>query len=95
MNAMLVGCIRYDHRDAQCNRERAVAVERELSSDEVEAQMSVDGSLNENLFSDHQVQDPQTDRDAMDTRADSEVSEPTMDDLNDFEHYQMENDDTT
>ena len=45
MNAMQVGYTRYDHKDVSCNRERVVAVERELSSDEVKAQMSVDWSL--------------------------------------------------
>ncbi len=41
---------------------------RELSSNDVEAQMSVEGILNENLFGDNQAQDPQSDRDAMDAR---------------------------
>ena len=80
MNAMHVGYTRYDHKDAPCNRERVEAVERELSSDEVEAQMSVDGSLQENLFSDNQAQDPQPDRDAMDARV--EVQKLSMDDSN-------------
>ena len=39
MNAMQVGYTRYDHKDASCNRERVAAMERELSSDEFEAQM--------------------------------------------------------
>ena len=43
-------------------------MERELSSDEVEAQISVIGSLHEDLFGDNQAQDPQPDRDAMDAR---------------------------
>ena len=43
MNAMQVGYTRHDFKDALCNRERVAAVERELSSDEFEAQMSVDG----------------------------------------------------
>ena len=50
MNAMNVGYTRYDHKDAPCNRERVEAMERESSSDEIEAQMSVDGSLQEDLF---------------------------------------------
>ena len=40
MNAMHVGYTRYDHKDAPCNRERVEAVERELSSDNVDAQMA-------------------------------------------------------
>ena len=69
MNAIHVGYTRYDHKDAPCNRERVEAVERELSSDNVDAQMSVDGSMNEDLFGADQAQDPQPDRDAMDARA--------------------------
>ena len=74
MNAMHVGYTRYDHKDAACNRERVGAVERELSSDNVDAQMSVDGSMHDNLFGEDQAQDPQPDRDAMDARV--EVQEP-------------------
>ena len=55
MNAMHVGYTRYDHKDAAYNRERVGAVERELSSDEVEAQMSVDVIMHENLFCDNQA----------------------------------------
>ncbi len=66
--------------DAPCNRERVAAVERDLSSDEVEVQKSVDGSLNENLFGDNQAHDPQSDRAAMDARV--ELSEPSMNDSN-------------
>ncbi len=47
MNQMFVGYTRHDHRGAACNREREAAVERESSSDYIEAQMSVDGSLQE------------------------------------------------
>ena len=86
INAMHVGYTRYDHKDAACNRERAAAVDRELSSDEVEAQMSVDGSLHEDLFGDNQAQDPQPDIDAMDARV--EVQEPSMDDSNICEQSQ-------
>ena len=69
----------YPLRPQRCTMQPG-AVERELSSDEVEAQMSVDGSLQENLFSDNQAQDPQPDRDAMDARV--EVQELSMDDSN-------------
>ena len=92
MNAMHVGYTRYDHKDAPCIRERVGAVERELSSDEVEAQMSVDGSLHENLFCDDQAQDQQPDRDAMDARV--EVQEPSMDDSNICEQSQQEGEDS-
>ena len=44
MNKMLVGYTRHNHKDAACNREREAAVERESSSDYIEARMSVDGS---------------------------------------------------
>ena len=67
-------------------------MERELSSDEVEAQMSVDGSLHENLFGDDQAQHPQPDRDAMDARV--EVQEPSMDDSNICEQSQQEDEDS-
>ena len=62
MNAMQVGYSHYNHKDAPCNRECVAAVERELSSDEVEEQMSVDGSLHEDLFGDNQAQGPKTSR---------------------------------
>ena len=86
MNAMHVGYTRYDHKDAACNRERVGAVERELSSDEIEAQTSVDGSMHEELFGDDQAQDPQPDRDAMDARV--EVQDPSMDSSNTCEQSQ-------
>ena len=86
MNAMHVGYTRYDHKDAACNRERVGAVERELSSDEIEAQMSVNGSMHEELFGDDQAQDPQPDRDAMDARV--EVQDPSMDSSNTCEQSQ-------
>ena len=92
MNAMQVGYTRHNHKDAPCNRERVAAMERELSSDEVEAQMSVDGSPHEDLFGDNQAQDQQTDRDAMHARV--EVQEPSMDDSNIYEQSQIEDGDT-
>ena len=88
MNAMHVGYTRYDHKDAPCNRERVAAAERELSSDEVEAQMSVDGSLQEDLFGDNQAQDPQP----VDARV--EVQEPSMNDSNICEQSQAEDGDS-
>jgi hypothetical protein len=54
---MLVGYTRHDHKDAACNSERGLAEERVSSSDEVEARMSVDGSLQEDLFGDNQGSD--------------------------------------
>jgi hypothetical protein len=83
MNKMLVGYTRHDHKDAACNRERErreAVVERESSSDYVEARMSIDGSLQENLFCDNNDQDLQQIRDAM--NAQEEVSDPPMDDSN-------------
>ena len=88
MNAMHAEYTRYDHKDAACNREREASMERELSSDRVEAQMSVDGSMHEELFGDNQAQDPQPDRDAMDARV--EAQEPSMDDSNICEQSQQE-----
>ena len=87
MNAMQVGNTRYDHKDASCNRERVAAMERELCSNEVEAQMSVDGSLHEDLFGDNQAQDQQSDRDAMHARV--EVQTPALDDSNICEKSQI------
>ena len=88
MNAMHVGYTRYDHKDAPCNCERVEAVERELSSDNVDAQMSVDWSMHDDLFGEDQAQDPQPDRDAMDARV--VVPDPSMDDSNICEQSQQE-----
>ncbi len=52
--------------------------------------MSVDGSLQENLFCDNHDQDLQQIRDAM--NAQEEVSEPTMDDSNMCEQDHEEDD---
>ncbi len=62
------------------------------SSDEVQARMSVDRSLQEDLFGDSQAQDLLQVRDAM--HAQDEVSEPSMDDSNICEQGQVEDDDT-
>ena len=86
INAMQVGYTRYDHKDAACNRERVEVVERELSSDDIEAQMSVDESMQEELFGDYQAQYPQPDRDAMDARV--EVQHQSMDSSNICEQSQ-------
>jgi hypothetical protein len=59
MNKLLVGYTCNDHKDAECNRERAAAEERVSNSDEVKARMSIDGSLQEDLFEDNQTQDLQ------------------------------------
>ncbi len=91
MNKMLVGYTRHDHKEAACNSEHAAAEERVSSSDEVEAQISIDGSLQEDLFEDNQTKDLQQVRDAM--NAQEEVSEPSMDDSNLCEQSQ-EDDDT-
>ena len=88
MNAMHVGYTRYDHKDAPCDRERVEALERELSSDNADAQMSVDGSMHDNLFGEDQAQDQQPDRDAMDARV--VVPDPSMDDSNICEQSQQE-----
>jgi hypothetical protein len=80
MNKMLVGYTRNDHKDAACNREHVAVEDRVSSSDEVEARMSIDGSLLEDLFGDNQAQDLQQVRDAM--NAHEEVSEPSMNDSN-------------
>jgi hypothetical protein len=88
INAMLVGYIRHDHKDAPCNRKGVAATERKLSSDKVEGQMSVNWRLNKNLFHDNLVQDQQSDRDAMDAR--EEVSESSVVDSNICEQSQVE-----
>ena len=80
MNKMLVGYTSHDHKDAACNSERVAAEERVSSSDDIEARMSIDGSLQEDLIGDNQAQDLQQVRDAM--NAQEEVSEPSMDDSN-------------
>ncbi len=80
MNKMLVGYTLHDHKGAACNHERVAAEDWASSSDEVEARMSIDGSLQEDLFGDNQTQDLQQIRDAMNAQED--VSEPSMDDSN-------------
>ncbi len=90
MNKMLVGYTRHDHKDATCNRERAAAEERVSSSDEVEARMSINGSLQENLFGDNQAQDLLQVRDAM--NAQDGVSEQSMDASNTCEQCHEEDD---
>jgi hypothetical protein len=92
MNAMHVGYTRYDRTNAPCNRERTTAVEREFSSDNVEAQMSVDGSLKENLFCDNQAQDQQSDRNAM--NAQIETSEQSREVSNICKPSQVDDSDT-
>ncbi len=54
--------------------------------------MSVDGSLQEDLFRDNQTQDLLQIRDAM--NAQEKVSEPSMDDSNTCEQGQVEDNDT-
>ncbi len=76
--SMLIGYTRHDHKDAACYSEREAAKERLSSSNDIEAQMSVDGSLQENLFDNNQDQYLQQVRDAMNVQ--EEVSEPSMDD---------------
>ncbi len=66
------------HKDAACNSESAAAEERVSSSDEVEARMSINGSLQEELFGDIQAQDLLQVRDAM--NAQEEVSKPSLND---------------
>ena len=75
---MHVGYTRHDHKDAPCNCERVAAEEQVSSSDAVEAQRSVDGSLKENLFDDSQSKDLQPIRDEMNEQV--EVSAQSMDD---------------
>ena len=89
---MLVGLRLFDHKDAQCNQERAASVERESSSNEVEARMSVDRSIQQNFFYEHQAPDLQVDRDAMNKQA--EISEQTMDYSNVFGQDLRVSDDT-
>ena len=88
---MLVGYTSHYHKDTACNSECEVSEERVSSSDDIEAQMSVDGSLQEDLFGDNHDQYLQQVRDVM--NAQEEVSEPSMDDSNMCEQGQ-ENDDT-
>ena len=61
-----------------------------MSRDEVEAQMSVDGSLHEDLFGDNQAQDQQSDRDATNALVEAHWQEPSMDDSNICEQSQIE-----
>ncbi len=90
--SMIVMLHGYTRHDAACNSERAAAEERVSSSDEVEARMSVDWSLQEDLFGDNHTQDLPQVINAM--NAQEEVSEPNMDDSNTCEQGQVEDNDT-
>jgi hypothetical protein len=92
MKGIDAGYTRYDHKDAPYNLQCVAAVERESSSYDVEAQLSVDWSLNENLFGDNQAQDLQSDSNAMDAWVG--VSEPSKDDSNISEQSQVGHSDT-
>ena len=89
---MFAGFTRFNHKNAQRNQERAASVERESSSNEVEARMSVDWSIQENLFGEHQAQDLLSDKSFMNTQA--ELLEPNKDDFNVFEQDPRDDDDT-
>ncbi len=93
MNKMLVGYTRHDHKDAACNSERVAAEERVSSSDEIEARMSIDGSLQDDLFGDNQAQEGQDLQQVTDAmNAQEEVSEPSMDGSNMCEQGQEDGD---
>jgi hypothetical protein len=66
----------------------AIVRASELSSDEVKAHMLFDRRLYKFLFDDHQAQDPQSDRDAVNAQV--EVSNPSADDSNTCEQSQTE-----
>ena len=65
MNAMLVGITRHNS-DMQRISECDVTVDRALGSEDVDAQTSFDGSLNEDLFGEQYVQNTLEPRDEMD-----------------------------
>ena len=65
MNAMLVGMTRHDPNMRRIS-DSEVSVDRASGNDEVDARTSFDGSSNENLFDDQDVQKVLESRDVMD-----------------------------
>ena len=75
---MLVGMIRPDPDRLRKIMESEASVDRASSSDEVDARTSFDGSLNENLFGDQDIQKALESRNVMDRQGDQE--DPSTDD---------------
>ena len=69
---MLVGMTRHDPDRLRKIMESEASVDRASSGDEVDARTSFDGSLNDNLFDDQDVQKALESRDAMDQQGDAQ-----------------------
>ena len=93
MNAMLVGMTRRDPDMRRISNSEA-SVDRASSSDEVDARTSFDGSLNENLFADTDVQKAleSSDVTVMDQQGDAQEDPITCDSAPELE---SENEDST
>ena len=86
MNAMLVGITKRSEPDMQRISEREASVDRELGSDEFDAQTSIDGSFQQDLFGDY-VQKAVESRDAMDQQGDVQEDQIAEDSTPDLEPY--------
>ena len=80
MNAMLVGTTKHRDPDMRMISEREASVVRELGNDKLDAQTSIDGSFQQDLFGDY-VQKALESRDVMyqqgDAQEDQNVEEST------------------
>ena len=71
MNSMLVGITKRRNPDMRRIREREASVDRDLGSDELEAQTSIDGGFQQDLFGEN-VQKALESRDVMDQKGDAQ-----------------------
>ena len=72
INTMLVGMTRHDPDRLTRIKESEASVDQASSSDEIDARTSLDGSLDENLFDDQDVQKALESRDVMDQQGDAQ-----------------------
>ena len=79
INVMSVGMTHHDPDRLRKIMESEASVDQAGSSDEVDARMSFDGSLNENIFGDPDVQKALESRDVMDQQGDAQ-EDPIMND---------------
>ena len=71
MNAMLVGITKRSDPDMRRISERGASMDRELGSDEIDAQTSINWSFQQDLFGDY-VQKALESRDVMDRQGDAQ-----------------------
>ena len=92
INAMIVGMTRHDPDHLRKIVESEASVDQASSSDEVDGRTSFDGSLNENLFADTDVQKALESSDVMDQQGDAQEDPITCDSAPELE---SENEDST